>query len=169
MAAADKARPNGNEADFEVPIDQRYFEDYRVGAVHRYGATLVDEAELIAFATKFDPQNIHVDPEAAARGPFGGLIASGWHTAAMMMRLFADNYLSRVASLASPGIDELRWTRPVRPGDTLEIRVTVLEANRSRSKPDRGVVRSLIEVLNQNGELVMSCKAINLLRRRDSA
>jgi acyl dehydratase len=169
MAAADKTRPNVNEADFEVAIDQRYFEDYRVGAVHRYGATLVDEAELIAFATKFDPQNIHVDPEAAARGPFGGLIASGWHTAAMMMRLFADNYLSRVASLASPGIDELRWTRPVRPGDTLEIRVTVLEANRSRSKPDRGVVRSLIEVLNQNGELVMSCKAINLLRRRDSA
>jgi len=158
-----------NEDDFEVPIDQRYFEDYRVGAVHRYGATLVDEAEVIAFATKFDPQNIHVDPEAAARGPFGGLIASGWHTAAMMMRLFADNYLSRVASLASPGIDELRWTRPVRPGDTLDIRVTILEANVSRSKPDRGVVRTLIEVLNQNGELVMSCKAINLLRCRPSA
>ena len=124
---------------------------------------------MIAFATKFDPQSIHVDPEAAARGPFGGLIASGWHTTAMMMRLFADHYLSKVASLASPGVDELRWTRPVRPGDTLTIRVTVLEANVSRSKPDRGVVRTLIEVLNQNGELVMSCKAINLLRRRGSA
>jgi len=156
------------EADFEVPIDRRYFEDYRVGAVHRYGAITVDEAEVIAFATKFDPQYIHLNPKAAARGPFGGLIASGWHTAAMMMRLFADHYLSSVASLASPGIDELRWTRPVRPGDALDIRVTVLEANESRSKPDRGIVRTLIEVLNQNDELVMSCKAINLLRRRDN-
>ena len=110
-----------------------------------------------------------LDPKAAARGPFGGLIASGWHTAAMMMRLFADHYLSKVASLASPGVDELRWTRPVRPGDTLTIRVTVLEANASRSKPDRGVVRTLIEVLNQNGDQVMSCKAINLLRRRAGA
>jgi acyl dehydratase len=157
-----------SEADFEVPIDRRYFEDYRVGAVHRYGAIMVDEAEVIAFATRFDPQYIHVNPEAAAHGPFGGLIASGWHTAAMMMRLFADHYLSSVASLASPGIDELRWTRPVRPGDALDIRVTVLEANGSRSKPDRGIVRTLIEVLNQNDELVMSCKAINLLRRRDN-
>ena len=168
MHAADKTRPSAIGADFEAPIDQRYFEDYRAGSVYHYGAITVDEAEVIAFATRFDPQNMHVDPEAAARGPFGGLIASGWHTAAMMMRLFADNYLSTVASLASPGVDELRWTRPVRPGDALNIRVTVLEANVSRSKPDRGVVRTLIEVLNQNGELAMSCKAINLLRRRDS-
>ena len=158
-----------SDADFEAPIGQRYFEDYRVGTVHRYGAITVDEAEVIAFGRKFDPQDFHVDPEAAARGPFGGLIASGWHTAAMMMRLFADHYLSRVASLASPGVDDLRWTRPVRPGDTLNIRVTVLEANVSRSKPDRGVVRTLIEVLNQSGDLVMSCKAINLLQRRHSA
>jgi acyl dehydratase len=169
MDDAKKTRPNLSDAGFEVPIDQRYFEDYRPGTVHRYGAVTVDQAEVIAFATKFDPQDIHVDPKAAARGPFGGLIASGWHTAAMMMRLFADHYLSKVASLASPGVDELRWTRPVRPGDTLTIRVTVLEANVSRSKPDRGVVRTLIEVLNQSGDLVMSCKAINLLRRRDGA
>jgi acyl dehydratase len=169
MHAADKPRPNVSEADFEAPIDRRYFEDYRVGTVYHYGVIAVDEAEVIAFATRFDPQGIHVDPEAAARGPFGGLIASGWHTAAMMMRLFADNYLSTVASLASPGVDELRWMRPVRPGDRLNIRVTVLEANVSRSKPDRGAVRTLIEVLNQDDELVMSCKAINLLRRRDSA
>ena len=169
MHAADKTRPSAIGADFEAPIDQRYFEDYRAGSVYHYGAITVDEAEVIAFATRFDPQSIHVDPEAAAHGPFGGLIASGWHTAAMMMRLFADNYLSAVASLASPGVDELRWTRPVRPGDTLSIRATVLEANVSRSKPDRGVVRTLIEVLNQNGELVMSCKAINLLRCRPGA
>jgi acyl dehydratase len=154
------------EEDFDFPVEQRYFEDYRVGSVHCYGAVTVDEAEVIAFARKFDPQDFHVDPASAARGPFEGLIASGWHTAAMMMRLFVDHFLSSVASLASPGVDELRWTKPVHPGDTLSIRATVLEANVSRSKPDRGMVRTLVEVLNQHGDQVMSCKAINLLLRR---
>jgi len=152
--------------DFAVPIDRRYFEDYTVGSAYEYGTIAVDETEAIAFARAFDPQPIHVDPVAAAYGPFGGLIASGWHTAALMMRLFVDNYLSSVASLASPGIDELRWLKPVRPGDTLRIRVTVTEAKRSRSKPDRGIVRTLIEVLNQRGEIVASMQAMNLLRRR---
>ena len=152
-----------------VPIDQRYFEDYHPGSMHEYGAITVDEAEIIAFARKFDPQDFHVDPEAAARGPFGGLIASGWHTASLMMRLLADHYLSRVASLGSPGIDELRWTQPVRPGDALSIRVTVLDAKRSRSKPDRGIVQTSIEVLNQRGEIVATVKAINLLRCRSSS
>jgi len=149
-----------------VPIDQRYFEDYHPGSVHEYGTIAVDEAEIIAFERKFDPQDFHVDPEAAARGPFGGLIASGWHTASLMMRLLADHYLSKVASLGSPGIDELRWTQPVRPGDALSIRVTVLDAKRSRSKPDRGIVQTSIEVLNQRGEIVATMKAINLLRCR---
>src|SRR6202162_2195934 len=169
MHAADKTRPSSIGADFEAPIDQRYFEDYHPGSVYHYGAITVDEAEVIAFATRFDPQSIHVDTVAAARGPFGGLIASGWHTAEMMMGLFGDHYLSTVATFARPAVDELRWTPPSRPGDALNIRVTVLKANVSRSKPDRGVVRTLIEVLNQNGELVMSSKAINLLQRRDSA
>jgi len=163
----DETGPNVSDADFETPIDRRYFEDYRVGAVHRYGAVTVDQAEVIAFATKFDPQSIHIDPEAAARGPFGGLIASGWHTTAMMMRLFADHYLSKVASLASPGVDEVRWTQPVRPGDTLSVRATVLEARRSRSKPDRGIIHTLFEVLNQRGEVVMSVKAMNMLKARE--
>ena len=153
--------------DFEVPVGQRYFEDYVVGAVFEYGAITLTEREIVEFAERFDPQYIHTDPRAAADGPFGGLIASGWHTAAIMMRLFVDHYLSHVASLASPGIDELRWTQPVRPGDTLSIRVSVIEANRSRSKPDRGMVRSLIEVLNQDGQVVMSLKAMNMLRCRD--
>ena len=151
-----------------VPIDQRYFEDYQPGSVHEYGTITVDVAEIIAFARKFDPQDFHVDPEAAARGPFGGLIASGWHTASLMMRLLTDHYLSKVASLGSPGIDELRWTQPVRPGDALSIRVTVLDAKRSRSKPDRGIVQTSIEVLNQRGEIVATVKAINLLRCRSS-
>lgn len=154
--------------DFKVPIDQRYFEDYLPGAVSEYGSIGVDEAAIIAFATQYDPQDIHVNPIAAARGPFGGLIASGWHTAAMMMRLFADHYLSSVASLASPGIDELRWIRPVRPGDVLHIRITTLECRPSTSKPDRGVVHSLVEVFNQRDEIVASLKAINLLLCRPS-
>src|SRR3954471_7451307 len=138
--------------------EERFFEDYSPGAVFEYGEIRVDEAEILEFARRFDPQDMHVDPEAAKRGRFGGLIASGWHTGAMMMRLLADNFLPKEASLASPGIDELRWLFPVRPGDVLRIRVTVLEATRSRSKPDRGMVRTSIEVLNQNEEIVMSLK-----------
>jgi len=156
-----------NAPDFAVPVDQRYFEDYVPGAAYEYGSITLSEQEIVEFARRFDPQFIHTDPRTAADGPFGGLIASGWHTAAIMMRLFVDHYLSHVASMASPGIDELRWSRPVRPGDTLSIRVSVLEANRSRSKPDRGMVRSLVEVLNQNREVVMSLKAMNILRCRD--
>ncbi len=152
--------------DFSVPIDQRYFEDYTVGSTYEFGTVTVDETEAITFARAFDPQPMHIDPVAAAQGPFGGLIASGWHTVALMMRLYVDNYLSSVASLVSPGIDELRWLEPVRPGDTLRIRVTISDSQRSRSKPDRGMVRTLIEVLNQRGEIVSSMKAMNLLRCR---
>jgi acyl dehydratase len=147
----------------------RYFEDYIPGMVSEYGKILVDEAEVLDFARKFDPQDMHVDPEAAKRGRFGGLIASGWHTGAMMMRLLADNFLPKAASLASPGIDELRWLHPVRPGDVLRIRVSVLEATPSRSKPDRGMVRTLVEVLNQDGKVVMSMKPMNIIARRSTS
>jgi acyl dehydratase len=155
--------------DIAVPVAERYFEDYVPGSVFEYGSIALNEDEIVEFATRFDPQFIHTDPLAAAEGSFGGLIASGWHTAAVMMRLFVDHYLSHVASMASPGIDELRWMRPVRPGDCLSIRVSVLEATRSRSKPDRGVVRSAIEVVNQDQEVVMSLKAMNILRCRENS
>jgi acyl dehydratase len=154
--------------DFAAPIEDRYFEDYLPGAVYEYGSITVTEAEIIDFARRYDPQDIHVDPEVAAHGSFGGLIASGWQTATIMMRLLVGHFLSKVASLGSPGIDELRWTRPVRPGDELRIRVTVLETTRSRSRPDRGMVRTLVEVLNQNREIVMSLKPMNLLRCRST-
>src|SRR5262245_34448156 len=144
---------------------ERYFEDYPPGAVFEGGGTAVTEAEIVDFARKYDPQTMHTDP-AAARGYFGGLIASGWHTAAMTMRLFADHFLSPASSLASPGIDELRWVRPVRPGDVLRLRVTVTEARRSRSKPDQGIVHSVAEVMNQKGEVVMTLKPISLIRCR---
>ncbi len=119
-----------------------YFEDYVVGTVHEFGSVTVEEAEVIAFAQRFDPQPFHIDAMAAKQSVFGGLIASGWHTAAMMMGMIVEHYLAQSASLGSPGIDELRWLKPVRPGDTLTARVTVLETRRSRSKPDRGIVYS---------------------------
>lgn len=148
---------------FSTPITDRYFEDYVSGSIHEFGSITVEQDEVISFAKKFDPQDFHADPEAAKQTIFGGLIASGWHTAGLMMRLYADHYLSKVASLSSPGVDELRWKHPVRPGDELSLRVTVIEARRSNSKPDRGIVRSFIEVLNQNHEVVLSMSALNLL------
>jgi acyl dehydratase len=155
-----------NQLSIRMPADRRYFEDYAVGTTFDCGSIVVEEAEVMSFATRYDAQYFHTDREAAKGSPFGGLIASGWHTAALTMRLLVEGYLSSVASLGSPGIDELRWTRPVRPGDVLHVRVTVLEAKRSRTKPDRGIVHSLIEVFNQHGESVMSFKAMNLFRCR---
>jgi acyl dehydratase len=143
----------------------RYFEDYPKDSVYRLGPIVVDEDELLAFGRRFDPQPIHIDPVAAAAGPFGGLIASGWHTAGLMMRLLALDFLSPASSLGSPGIDELRWIRPVRPGDQLSVTVTVLDAVASRSKPDRGILTSRIEVANQDAEVVMTMRAVNLIAR----
>ena len=154
---------------FGVPVEERYFEDYVTGAVYQFGAISVTEEEIIDFGTRFDPQRFHTDPAAASSTIYGGLIASGWHTAGLMMRLFVENYLSGVASLGSPGVNELRWIRPVRPGDTLSLRVSVTETNRSRSKPDRGIAHSFIEVLNQEGLVVMSMKAVNFLLCHHSA
>lgn len=156
-----------NAATFTTPIDQRFFEDYIPGESHEFGAITVETDEVIAFAQQFDPQSFHTDPEAGKRSIYGGLIASGWHTAALMMRLFVDHYLSHVASLGSPGVDELRWLKPVYPGDALSVRVTIIEANRSRSRPDRGIIRSDIQVLNQHHDVVMTMKALNFLSCRE--
>lgn len=154
------------EPDLAVPVERRHFEDYVPGAVCVYGEVPVTAESILEFARRYDPQPIHTDPEAALRGPFGGLIASGWHTLALVMRVLVERYLSHVAAIVSPGIDELRWILPVRPGDVLSVRVTVLEATISRSKPDRGLVRTLIEALNQRDEVVLSMKAMNFIRRR---
>jgi acyl dehydratase len=153
--------------NFDVPVENRYFEDYITGSVHEFGPISVEQDEIISFAERFDPQAFHTDPEAAKDTIYGGLIASGWHTASLMMRLLVENFISRVASLGSPGVDALRWLKPVRPGDDLYVRVTVLETKRSRSKPDRGIVHSFIEAMNQNLEVVMSMKAVNFLICRE--
>jgi acyl dehydratase len=154
---------------FHTGIGERYFEDYVPGLTAEYGPIAVDADEIVAFALRYDPQDIHADFARAAAGPFGGLIASGWQTAGLMMRLYVEHYLSAVASLASPGIDELRWLAPVRPGDALSLRVTVRDARRSRSKPDRGLVHTFIDVRNQHGTSVMTMLAMNLLRCRGTA
>jgi acyl dehydratase len=153
-------------AGMTSPIEDRWFEDYQPGAVYEYGYATLTEDELLDFARKFDPQPIHIDPAYAKSGEFGGLIASGWHTSALMMRLLADNYLSKVASLASPGVDELRWPHPVRAGDVLRLRVEVVEARESRSKPDRGVVRTRAEMRNQENLVVLSLLAVNMVAKR---
>jgi acyl dehydratase len=139
---------------------ERWFEDYRVGMVDEFGEIAVTAEEIVAFARRYDPQPMHIGP--------GEVIASGWHTAALVMREFVEHYLSQVATLPSPGIDELRWTAPVRPGDTLRVRVTVTEARLSRTRPGRGIVHGLVEVLNQSGEIVMSFRPMNLMRCRNS-
>jgi acyl dehydratase len=153
-------------SNFAVPVEERYLEDYEPGSVHEFGEIRVEEDEIIEFGRRFDPQVFHTSPQEAANTVYGGLIASGWHTAGLMMRLFVEHYLSGVASLGSPGVDELRWLKPVRPGDMLRLRVTVVETKRSRSKPDRGVLFSFIEVLNQKHEVVMQMRAVNLLMCR---
>jgi len=150
-------------AGFSTPPEDRYFEHYLPGAVHEFGLITIEEKAIVAFAKEFDPQIFHTDPEGAKSTLYGGLIASGWHTASLMMRECVQYYFPRAASLGSPGIDELRWTLPVRPGDTLTVRVTILSAARSLSKPDRGIVKSLVEVLNQHGKVAMSLKAVNFI------
>ncbi|HEY7558833.1 MAG TPA: MaoC family dehydratase [Candidatus Binatia bacterium] len=151
---------------FAHPPEDRYFEDYVPGAVHEFGSIDVDEEEVLEFGKRYVPLSYHVDKEAAKKSIYGGLIASGWHTAALMMRVYTENYLSKVANLGSPGGDELRWDKPVCPGDRLSVRATILESRRSESRPDRGIVRTFIEVLNQKHEVVMSMKMVNFVRVR---
>lgn len=153
-------------ADPSVPFKQRWFEDYPVGEVHEFGDYLVTAEEIIDFATRYDPQAFHVDPDAARASNFGGLVASGWMTASVMMRLLVDHVVSAVSSMGSPGIDELRWLKPVRPGDRLRGRLEIVESRRSVSKPDRGIVHMRQQVLNQHGEVVMSYLGMGMYRCR---
>jgi acyl dehydratase len=149
-----------------VGPDSRFFEDYRAGDVYEFGTVTISEPEIIEFARRYDPQSFHLDPEKAAASQFRGIIASGWHTISLVMRLYVDHYLSHVASLASPGVDEIRWPNPVRPGDSVRIRITVMESWPSRSKPDRGIVRARVEAMNQKDELVLSMIVMSILGRR---
>ncbi len=143
-----------------------YFEDFVVGLRRELGSRSLSAEQMIGFAREYDPQPFHIDAEAAARSPFGTLIASGWQTCALTMRILCDSFLLDSASMGSPGVDEVRWTKPVRPGDTLTVFSTVIEARASRSKPDRGVVVSTTEVVNQHGEIVMTMRGMTMLATR---
>ncbi|MET3131364.1 acyl dehydratase [Oxalobacteraceae bacterium GrIS 1.11] len=144
----------------------RYFEDFFVGQELDLGVRHVTEEEIIAFARQFDPQPFHVDHDAAAGSIFGGVIASGWHTCSMMMRMVVDGVIGDSASMGSPGIDSVRWLKPVRAGDTLRVLYITKEVRASQSKPDRGVVVSLWQASNQHGEVVATVEGMGMFGRR---
>lgn len=145
-----------------------HWEDFPAGSVREFGAMPVTREATIAFASQFDPQPFHLDDEAAAASLFGRLSASGWHTAAMAMRMICDDHLLQTASLGSPGIDQLRWLKPVYPGDTLSVRLEVLEARTMASRPAVGLVKSRWTVYNQAREAVMSMEGWGMMRRREA-
>ena len=143
-----------------------YWEDFPVGSVFEYGTRTLTEREIIEFASDWDSQRYHTDPAAAKASPYGGLIASGWHTGCMMMKFMCDAYLDESSCIGSPGIDEWRFALPVRPGDTLRYRGTVLEARAMASKPDRGIVKWRWELLNQRNEIPVSMVGTQFYLRR---
>lgn len=132
-----------------------YFEDFTVGHVAEYGDKLVTAEEIKEFAVDFDPQPMHIDEEAAKQTLVGGLCASGWHSCCMMMRIVADGYLLNSSSMGAPGVEEIRWLAPIRPGYRLRVKVTILDKRESNSRPDMGFVRTKFEVLTATGECVM--------------
>jgi acyl dehydratase len=144
----------------------KYLEDFSVGQKLAFPARTVSEDEIIAFARAYDPQPFHLDKEAARQSLFGGLCASGWHTAGMMMRLLVDTMIGQYASMGSPGVDQLRWVKPVFPGDTLHLTGEIIDLKFSQTKPDRGVITSRYEMRNQNGETVLTMQAKGMYARR---
>lgn len=145
----------------------RYFEDFHVGNTIDLGTTpVVTAEEIIAFARQFDPQPFHLDAEQARDSIFGQLVASGWHTSSLLMRLLVDGLISQTISMGSPGVDEIRWLRPLRPGDALHARFIVLETMPSKSRPNMGIVRSRCELFNQDDELIMTLLGTHFLGRK---
>lgn len=144
----------------------RYWDDYEVGQKFDLGSTSFTVDEIVDFARQYDPQGFHVDATAARQSMFGGLIASGWHVTAKLMRLFVDNYVDQRTALGSPGVDEVRWLKPVRPGDTLNAWVECAGKVASKSRPEMGIVHEQWRATNQKGELVMTLKGTNMVRRR---
>ena len=144
----------------------RYWDDYEIGQKVDLGSTSFTADEIVSFARQYDPQSFHVDAGAARQSMFGGLIASGWHVTAKLMRLFVDNYVDQRTALGSPGVDEVRWLKPVRPGDRLDAWVECAGKVPSKSRPEMGIVHEQWRATNQKGELVMTLKGTNMVRRR---
>ena len=146
----------------------RYFEDFQVGERIELGSRTVTEEEIIAFARQYDPQPFHISPEQAKHSYYGGLIASGWHTVSVLMRLMVDALINDTISLGSPGVDEVRWLRPVRPNDTLHASLTIVGMAPSKRRAELGILTSRSEVYNQSGELVLTLKGVHFFGRRPS-
>ena len=146
-----------------------YWEDLQPGQVLDLGSLTATREEIIAFASQFDPQPFHLDDEAAKASVFGGLCASGWHTCSMAMRLMVTNFLQTAASLGSPGLENVKWMKPVFPGDTLRLQHRILESRPMRSRPDVGLVRTHWEMFNQNGDQVLHMEGWGMFRRRTPA
>lgn len=143
-----------------------YWEDFKVGTEVEIGSHTFTEEEIIDFARQFDPQPFHIDPEAAKRSAFGGLIASGWHTCSISMRFICENYVNKAVSMGSPGVDMIRWPNPVRAGDTITFRRKVTDARASNSRPDMGLVKTYWDGINQCGETVVSMEGWGMFGRR---
>jgi len=146
-----------------------YWEDLAPGSTHQLGSVSPTKEQILAFASQFDPQPFHLDEAAAQASVFGSLCASGWHTCAMAMRLMVDNFLSEAASLGSPGLESLKWLKPVFPGDTLSLSHTILESRPMASRPDVGLVRTAWEMHNQHGDKVLHMEGYGMFRRRTPA
>ena len=150
-------------------MDLLHFEDFPVGEAVEYGATTVTGEAIVDFARQFDPQAFHLDEAAARETMTGGLIASGWHTAAMLMRMSCDYFLNRSTSQGGPGVEEISWVKPVRPGDILGVRRATLGARPSKSRPEIGLVEFAFDVVNQSGEVVMTQRGVILFKRRQTS
>jgi len=149
-----------------VPLRERFFEDYQAGEQFEFGDYLVTEQEILTFARQYDPQAFHLDHDAAAKTHFGGLVASGWMTCSIMMRMLVDHYISPLSSMGSPGLENIKWLVPVRPGDRLRTQVKIISTRRSNSKPDRGFVMVEQAVLNQHDQTVLSVNGSGMYRTR---
>jgi acyl dehydratase len=151
-----------------LPTDpETFWEDYQVGKTVEFGSCRVTAEDITGFAREFDPQPFHLDEEAARSTLLGGLAASGWHSCAMLMRMICDNYAAESASMGSPGMEEVRWLRPVRPGDVLRVRRTCIDRRPSRSRPQMGFARFTWEIYNQSGDHLMSATGTGMFARRE--
>jgi acyl dehydratase len=151
-----------------APLRKRYWEDFAPGQVIEHGPRRVSREEIVAFAAEFDPQPFHLDEEAARGSMLGGLCASGWHSCCILMRMCADSFVLDSSSMGAPGVDEVRWLAPIRPGDELTLRATVLSTRPSGSRPDMGLVNVLLELFNASATCVMSLRAPLMFARRNS-
>jgi acyl dehydratase len=152
-----------------VTAPKLHFEDFAPGQIREFGPRVITREEIVAFAAEFDPQPMHLDEEAARHTMLGGLAASGWHSCGLMMRMMCDGFLLNSSSMGANAIEEVCWLKPVRPGDRLTLRATVLDARTSKSRPDLGFIGTLMELYNQSGECVMTLKAALMMGRRAGA